>query len=121
MSTIQPVQFFPQCQYRVHGRFGASSHVGGDGFVVLGGLDHQGVVVLQSGQYVLQQTPFIRVRRIFLKCWPDHKSLGQFAESVEEYEQVAREFEDSHPRIAELVRKAADNARAADEVLERAE
>lgn len=46
--------------------------------------------------------------------------MGQFDESVEEYEQAARELEDSHPRIAELVRKAADNARAAGKVLERA-
>ena len=47
--------------------------------------------------------------------------MGLFDESIVEYERAAREFDGRNPRIAKLLRDAADNARAANEVLERAE
>lgn len=47
--------------------------------------------------------------------------MGLFDESIVEYERTAREFDDSNPKIAKLLRAAADNARAANKILERAE
>lgn len=47
--------------------------------------------------------------------------MGLFDESIAEYERAAGKFEDSHPRIAKLLRDAAENARGANETLERAE
>ena len=46
--------------------------------------------------------------------------MGLFDESIVEYEHAAREFDDSNPRIAKLLRDAAENVRAANEILDRA-